>query len=318
MTKQEAVPDETRTATATEHPRFGKHIPIIHHTSPLVFVAEGLGDTGTQRSRHATTDHNKQVIEITCTTGCQGSKKIVYGSTGRTPKIITHDRTLVQNGAMETDALFIACLEIGRYRTKHNAIVVLQGITGCGEDQASAELVKLCYSDHPKEYGAILIPSYAHDHSQTTLIVTARRLTNIGVAVFDVQGNSAGSGSATLLASLVNHWAENGQGIPHTNTFRIQDWIAIAPTLAPEHLDEVVHLVGTRITIIACAYDVFALAGDPAPAMQKKIDGMNLQASSVARHGDPMVRPPSHTVNSIRFGGPVLEPRRVFPTKMRA
>ena len=316
MTKQATVADETRTATATEHPKFGMHIPIIHHTSPSVFVARGLGDTGTQRSKLATTDRNKQVIEVTFTTGSQGSRKIVHGSTGRTPKIITHDSTLVHNGAIKTDALFIACLEIGKYPNKHTAIVVLQGIPGCGEDQASVKLANLCYADPPKEYGAMLIPSYAHDHSQTTLMVTARRLTNIGVVVLGVPGNSAGSSPATLLASLTNHWAENIQDSPRTNTFRIQDWIATAPTFAPEHLDEVVNLVGTRITIIACSHNMLALAGDPTPAMQKNIDDMNSQASSAARYGDPMLWPPKPTVNSIRFGGSVPELRRVFEQKM--
>ena len=235
------------------------------------------------------------------------NNRSVYGTTGRTPEPITHGKTMVHHGAIRTDATFIACLKLGNFRTTDHARIIIQAISGCRESVAKAKVVSAQYTDPPTNHEALLIPSYAHDHCQTSLIITAAQMINLGATIFDVQSNSASSCAAALLASLVNNWTENVQGCRVTNPFWILDWVAVAPTFPPQHLDEVVKLMGTRITFITCAHDMLSMAGDPAPAMERKIDEHNTTIGTF-----PMVP----KVNSIRFGGSVHELRGVLRRNM--
>ena len=148
MATQRRKADENRDTAATDHPKYGKHIPVIQHTSPLVFVACGLGGTGKQRCGHATKVQRKQVIEVTSTMGHGGRKK-VYGTTGRTPEVILHDSTLVHPSAIDTDSL----LALAGLRNMHCAAVALLGIAGYTYDQANTALQDHRYSEPPEEYG---------------------------------------------------------------------------------------------------------------------------------------------------------------------
>ena len=158
----------------------------------------------------------------------------------------------------------MACLEILQYRNKECASTIMRSITGCSALAADKLVADLVYNDPPDHFGNLMVPSFANDHCQTSLTVTARFMANLGMPAFDVQVNSAGSGAAAVLASLTNHWIENIPPCLQTNTFRIVDWIVIAPSFPPEHLDKVVNLTSPRITIISCTNDVMALSGEPA------------------------------------------------------
>ena len=204
MNNQTADAQQSRATEATNHDKYGENFQVIKHVAPAVFVGRGLADLGRPRDQHATRDPRKQVIEVICTYHAKNAKihpglsdnRRVYGTTGRAPEPITHGKTLVFPGAIKTDATLIACFQLGNFRTTHNARVIIRAISGCTPEIATAKVANTRYTDPPTNQDAPLVPSYAHDHCQTSLIITAAQMINLRVRVFDVQSDSAGSCAA--------------------------------------------------------------------------------------------------------------------------